>query len=297
MKKSVNPSIIAFIFVSVIVMLLLNTGSAKAFNLLLTVFDSSVFKGEDIKFNASIEIEAEDGAVLINNFILRLNGPNNIECRFMPNGTIISQVDCPGITITKLSEAPFGYGYTEGLFLYKIDLDTNNYTAGLYETRIILVKENGEEIAERGEDIRIITIPPQALRGCSVRAVQGDVEVNGVDLDSRNNKLSFFISKSVRGRNDPEVATGQGFLTAQRGKERFEYDFDIDGVIENSADSATMIVSGKYKINRGPEQTLNAMITFAKNRRGFVNITKIPINDINATNMKISFMQGCNRLG
>jgi len=295
MKKRVAPSILAFIFVSMIVILLLNTGSAKAFNLLLIVFDNNVFKGEDVNFNASIEIEAEDGAVLINNFILRLNGPNNIECRFMPNGTIISPVDCPGITITKLSEAPFGYGYgyTEGLFLYKIDLDTNNYTAGLYETRIILVKENGEEIVERGEDIRITVLPPDILRGCSVRAVQGDIQVDGTDFDSRNNKLSFFISRS---RKNIEATTGHGYLTSQFGKKRFEYDFDIDEVIENTADSAKMIVSGKYKIDRGEEQTLNAMITFGKNRRGFVDLSQIPVDGINATNMKITFMQGCDRI-
>ena len=252
MKKETGIKVIAIFITLFIVIILLLTGPANAYILGLNVLNKEVFKGENINFTASTQIEIGE-FLKIDYFILKLNGPMSVECMFHTNGSIINS--CPGITIKNISSAPynFGYGYGTGLFEYNITLDTSYYFPGQYSTSLVLV-DNGNRIEQSGDNITIKTMIDELL-GCSIRAEDGNLMAEGMDFG--DGEISFYIPLG-------NADVGEGHLTGQKGRNRLSYDFNIIDILINTPGYAEILVSGKYKIGRGAETPETSIIHFDK---------------------------------
>lgn len=261
-----------------IITLLFALGPVGAFFLELTVSDTSPMSGEVIIFMVSAEVEAGE-FIPIDRFILRLNGKEDIECVFLPNGTIVS--DCEGISIKNVSSSSkefdgYGYGFTEGLLKFNITLDTSFYSTGKYKTKIIAIHD-GEETEFKGDDIFINS---EIKNMCSVRAEDGLLEVD--DKVFEKVKLNYHIPLK-------KAHDGKGFLTGGKGKNRFTYKFEVKNILENNAQNLTALTKGTYKINRKAEKKTEAIIKLDKKSK------KVEITDTNisAENLMVTFMRGC----
>ena len=268
------------IAVAVIVLFVL-AGPANAFILGLTISDSEIVVGDEVSFIASAEIE--DGEVIpINAFILDLSNGISITCTFLPDGTKISS--CNGISIQKISDAnfSFGYGYngyTKGILSYNITLNTTHIPAGLYSTKLIAIAGNDRYDFEGG-DIRILGEAPR-FESCSVRADDGGLNVGETFFNGRT-KLNFNIPKS-------NAATkGKGTLTSQSG-DRFSYKFDVVKILENEDDIVKIQTQGSYKIGRGEDVETEAVITVDKS----LNLINVDSEDFSAQDLLINFIKGC----
>jgi len=281
MKKRVGTSIVAFIIVAMIFFVLFEAGPAKAVILGLSILDKEVERGEFISFTASVEIES--GELLdIDHLVLNLNGPMNEECIFYPNGSIISGCRGMSIVLTSSPNYRFGYGFEPGVLEYQITLDTIDYFGGTYETMLTMVVGSVEYV-QKGADITI-RVSIDELRGCSIRAEDGNLLYEGVDLGSRN-KANFYIPAYRAATN------GEGYLTGQRGRDRISFEFDISEIIENTDHNATILVSGKCKLGRQDAKNKNALIFFNKDE-GKVNITSLD-GTVKALNLDVNFRKGC----
>ena len=156
--------VISFTVTSFIIGLLILAGPAQGFSLNIDLDDNSPEKGQVIKFDVSVDVEAGE-IVNIDELNLKLEGPENVICRFGVGGNIIGS--CKGISISRIQSLSFGYGYGygynfgygygyagEGELSYLISLDTTTYETGLYETELN-VKIGNNTFSEQGEDLNI----------------------------------------------------------------------------------------------------------------------------------------------
>ncbi len=279
MLRIFSSKIIAGLIVLGIISAIILSGPAEAFVLSLSIPKNIVEIGETITITANVKTsEKTDRPSDVDYLILKLEGPENIECRFLPNATIVS--GCKGIKINKLSDENKGYcksyGYGEGCnSRYEIKIGTMNYETGIYKT-FITINAKGKNLTIPGEDITI------NLKGkvCSIRASNGELKINSLDFSK--NKISFYIPLK-------NAIKGEGYLTGQRNRERFIYRFKIEQVILNNRDIIKVRVSGKYRIGTGENIAENGVLVFDR----IQNITSLTGDNINLNGMKINFREGC----
>ena len=157
-----HAKIIASIFTIAILSLILFTGPTKAFVLGLDSDKDTLTKGEEINFTASLDIQAMDKYLPVEDLRLVINGPTPRTCTFDIRGNAVS--GCDGMTITPMYvslsgkygygygygyDSSYGYGYDFGYgygygygygsggsemnLTYEIILDTTDYDEGDYE--------------------------------------------------------------------------------------------------------------------------------------------------------------------
>ncbi len=264
-----------------ILLILLVAGPAQAVILGLTVDDTNVEKGEMINFQASAEVEA--GEVLeVEYFVLKLMGPDTIECKFDVDGNPIS--GCDGIYITQIDVPPYGYGYgfSQGFFKFNITLDTNYFASGKYETYLEMLVA-GDSMMKRGEDVHIRPKPGPNfdMAGCSIRAEGGDLVAGGDDIDFGKGKINFHIPLG-------NANNGKGSLIAQKGRERFSYKFDIISVDANNDLYADFTVKGECKVD-GQKMQKVAHIHYDK----IANTIDVTCTELEIYDMEITFQKWC----
>ena len=280
MKKGIKGGV-AVVLSSLIIALLLLAGPAEAVILGLTVEDNSVYKGDLMFFEATAEIESGE-QLNPDYFKLILNGSQLVECTFDVDGNSIS--GCEGISMENLQTPPYGYGYgySSGVFKFKITLDTTYFQTGKYETylRMIAGQKNYEK---RGKDVYITNITIDSLAGCSIRAEGGSLIMGEGEVteDFGKGKLNFHLPLG-------NANNGKGSLTAQRGRDRISYRFDIIDILDNNEFFARILVEGDCKINRESEQKTSE-IYYDKIK----NTISISCEGINLEDMKITFKRRC----
>jgi hypothetical protein len=272
-------------FVSVILTisilsLMLIAGPAQAFILGLSVSNTNVVSGQEIEFTATAEIESGE-IIDVEYIILDLSGPVSTSCIFLPNGTKIT--GCSGMTIKQISTTNYtygyGYGYQEGNLTYNITLKTDFLADGTYSTNLLVI-EGKNTYSQRGEDITIST-NGVILELCSIRSKGGTAEILGENFE-HNNQLNFNIPKEG-------AVIGAGILSARYDRKRFFYQFDIVKTTENNEQNASIIVNGRYRINREDEVEEQATIYVDKKNKKLSVIG----SDIGFTNMDVNFIRGC----
>lgn len=269
-----NSKFISGIIVFIVIGLLYVTGPANAFFSKLIIADEykTVSKGEIIKLNAIINPE-NDNIKDISYLKFIIKGPSiierEVECNFYLNGTIIKSSDsCKGINISLIRGnsdyygynqcTVYGYGYYSNCILnYSIDIDSNKYFAGQYQTKVLIyTKTNSYE--SNKEKIIININNRNDFKRCSVRAYDGSLSL--LNKNFTNNKLSFYITTDL----ENNIINGGGSISGQKGRERFSYKFDIIDVIENDNAHAVLHILGKYRIGAKGGDHENAIIYFDK---------------------------------
>jgi hypothetical protein len=137
--KIKNKQLFLVILSVIIIAILILSAPANAFSLNLKLDDTEVVKGDEMNIEVSIDtnnIEYLD----IKKIELVLEGPEVTRCLFDKDGNKLN--DCKGIIIKKI-ETPisnygysYGYGFFQGNIKYNIQIDTSEYTAGEYKTKI-----------------------------------------------------------------------------------------------------------------------------------------------------------------
>lgn len=287
-----SSKFISFGITSVIIMLLIFTGPAQAFNLSLSILDKKVALGNKVVMKVYSEPEEGD-QVILKNFILSIKGPTDILCEFDSDAKIIS--GCEGITITKLDNEPnpygysygysygygygysYGYSYESGKREFKKVLDTDNLSTGEYKAEISTESNNNTYLSKSSF---IILTRDESIRGCSFRGEDGILEVNG--FLTSNNKLNLNIANK-------KAVNSKGYLYSQVGKNRISYKFKIESIISNSDEKAEILVDGNYKIGRNGKINEEVIITLDKvNNKIYADGDTISIKD-----MEIKFIKNC----
>jgi len=170
---------------------LIFSGPANAFVLSI---ESSVEKatvGEIVNFSVSVDVESD--LLPIDYLALELAGPQDIECRFQVDGTIIS--GCAGMKIDIISNTGYsqgnlsgnydgdsynwgygygyGYGYEHGkgrTLLYSASLNTSGMLVGVYSTNF-RAKISSDEFSRKGDDL---TIESPISEGIGLRVISPD---------------------------------------------------------------------------------------------------------------------------
>ncbi|MFA6023457.1 MAG: hypothetical protein WC781_05200 [Candidatus Pacearchaeota archaeon] len=279
-----------------ILSLLIIAAPAQAFALSFVISDPYVSFGQTTEFTVSSKIGPNEN-IVINQFILNIYGPETITCEFLPDGTLLN--DCDGITITPLQNinttnsscygyngenncGGYGYGYgydsfTNQTLAYKISFDTGSHKPGIYQTEFVLLSE-GKRHVKPGSSLFIFD--RDGLRGCSVRAHKGILEIGNQTIDSPNNKLSFNVPLE-------NAVLGSGSMLVQADKERFVYNFKVKGVLENNENNALVLVEGDYKSGRlGNSTSEIAIISIDKKNKELSLAGK----KITATNMNVNLL-------
>lgn len=261
-----------------IVALLIFSAPAEAFISSIEIKNSNVDKGEKVIINADVKTSEGDSPKDINYFIFQLRGPNNTDCKFLPNATILS--GCNGIEINDVSPEPIGdcksYGYGTGCDLkFKISFDTTDYENGTYASSLI-INSKGIDTEIAGKDISINV----TRKVCSIRANDGKLIVDNMQFEK--NKINFYIP--LKNANK-----GGGYLTGQKGRDRFLYRFNIGEALINNKNIVKVKVTGKYRIGNGKFIDEAAVLTFDR----IENVTSLMGDNIKMSGMKISFRQFC----
>jgi hypothetical protein len=273
----VNSKFSATILSILIVGLIVLIGPVQALVLNLTSSVTSVILGQNINFIGEVELNSDED---IHFLILELDGPVSVACTFLPDGTKITS--CNGITIDKIGGGlgyGYGYGYGDRDFKYSIDLDTTNYPKGVYKSKLIALKSDGDFSSEDGPTIEIIEAFA-SLQKCSVRAQGGEGVVG--DTDFYGSKLNFNVPNS-------EAANGRGSIVAQEGRDRFSYKFEVLNVLANNNEEFVLRVRGDYRIGRESKVNEVSTLTFHKDTQE-VDL----INDIfSFEKLRTTLVNGC----
>jgi len=270
-----RTKIVGGVITAVILGVLILSGPANAFVLSISVINPSVYSGEQISFVISAETENNETGIDYLN--LGLIGDTVYSCRFDVNGTIIS--GCLGMSITKLNEdyESYGYGVLKSIG-FRVDLNTSGYDSGKYKSIVSVVQ--GSSSSERKGTIINIKQTRKGIVDCSIRGSGGTLEVEGIDLGNAN-KINFYMPLN-------NAANGKGYLTGQKGKERFSYNFEVLEVLSNNESETRILVSGEYRMGLSQEVSEEAVIILIKSG----NMSLISEN-IDLENMKITFKKGC----
>src|SRR3989344_277941 len=272
----------SFLITIIVIAVLIISGPVNAFILGLTIDNTEVSSGDIIKIKINAHVE-EGYNLDVDRFLLDLSGPVSISCLFNVNGTLESS--CNGITIKVLNISEgfgygYGYGYGESLYEYEISLDTTNYPTGKYSTQIVSFAD-GDIFSSNGPDINIKS-NGDVLQSCSVRAEGGTLKIGEMNFKDKG-RISFYIPKKG-------ASKGKGSLVAQNDRIRASYKFDTNGVLENTKQRARFTALGEIKIQREDPIQEDAIVTIDKIK----NKISVLGDSINATNMDITFIRGCN---
>lgn len=265
-KRGKDYSRFIAIFLTIIILgVLVISGPANAFSLSLNVPFEGIQRGKIVSFIASVNLD-QDEKVDINYLTLKLNGTSNIIgrkdlvlCKFKPDGDLMNVNACKGIKIEKIEIGNYGYGYDthKESYVYNITIDTDEYLPGIYKTGLSILSK-GEFYEQDGNDLNIIsnaTLPP--LKDCSIRGKDGITFVEEKDFGNKS-KINFFIPlKNAR--------SGTGYITGQKGRTTFSYEFTVNDVIDDGRNSTIIVVDGKYKIGIGKEKNEKSFIILDKN--------------------------------
>lgn len=283
--KIFSSKVIAAILVLGVISILIYSGPAQAFVLSLQIPDTIVNQGDKIKVNINVNPEEGDNSSDVSYLIFKLtklNGPDNAECKFLRDGSIVS--GCDGIEIDKIStddceDGSYGYGYGYGSkcsLKYKITINSNLFEVGTYATSLT-INAKGKDTTEAGDNI-IINLPNKV---CSVRARDGLIQVD--EKEFTKNKINFYLPFNNADR-------GEGYLTGQDGKGRFTFRFKVDKMLYYTNDLIKAQVSGKFRIgNQGNYTDETAVLTFDRVQ----NTTSLIGNNVHMTGMKIYFRRYC----
>jgi len=282
--KQLSSKVIGCFLVIGIITILILSGPAQAFVLTLSVSDPIVSQGEKIKVNLQVDTGSSDMPSDLSNLTFILHGPTqnspeNFECMFSPDGTIIS--GCDGMEITKVQKSESGYcksyGYGYGCsFEYSISIDSGLFDTGNYTTTFI-INAKDKQTVKTGDNITINT--PKGV--CSIRAKNGDVVAEGTEFNK--NKISFFIPLS-------KASNGEGYITAQDGRGRLTYKFTVDKLLIYSSEVVKVHVSGKYRIGGvGKFLPDSGIITLDR----INNVTSFVGDKIQVSDMKVYFRRVC----
>jgi hypothetical protein len=188
-KRSSRFSRISCVLISCfIITILVLSSPAKASGMSLNIDDTSVTKGQEVNFSASIKVLDTDN---IQKFVLNLHNTKtgeDILCNFNEDGSIIS--GCDDMTIEKMqtlnslsSSYGYGYGYgygNEETLSYHIVLDTTDYDAGDYDTKLsafvgdAVVSENGD----------VLTIKKKTVGGMGMSSNYNQSAIDEICLDA-----------------------------------------------------------------------------------------------------------------
>jgi len=182
-KRAHSREIIAIIITAVVIVLLLLSGPATAFDLTLgDLSDANPLQGDLVTFTATVEVVANELVPISN---LSINFSNGITCYFDADGTILTPGDCDGITITpdentvdyaagnldfNFSGTPYDYGYGyaatgPGILNYTISLDTGVFAPGSLDFSLNAIMNNSAVFTSDSQSINIIvdTTAPQII--------------------------------------------------------------------------------------------------------------------------------------
>lgn len=256
-------------------------GPIQATVLSLVSSNSEVIIGDSFTMTSVFEFEPSD-EINVSQFALDLFGPVSITCVFDVDGNKITS--CEGITIEKLSEPDFGYGYNYGYnptgnWTFKFTINTANYSKGEYKSEFLAFTDKGI-LRQNGPTIKFLD-NSLLLESCSIRARKGNLIVEEMNFGSEG-KLNFNIPQS-------KAVDGKGNLIAQKNKTRVVYKFDVDGIVLNNNDEAVFNIEGEYRFDREKDILENVVVTIDK-----VN-DKVSIvgPNIIAKDMEITFLRGC----
>ena len=279
----VSSKLIAGIIVIGVLSLLIFSGPAEAYILSLTGTNTDVLQGEKINFIATVDNQMNNEAP-INYITLKLTGDKTYSCDFDIQGLPINENDCKGITIVPLSNNSGscsygynGYGYSGTCNLkFNITLDSNKFGFGEYETKLIVktTKSIEETLGP------IISISKKLDNICSIRAKDGQLIFNNKIYS--NVKTNFFIPYDGK-------IKGEGYISAERGKERFLYKFKVTKLLENTANVSKVEISGYYKLGMGPFNGEKAILTYDRKH----NTVTITGNKLYVAHLEINFRRGC----
>ena len=258
---------------------LILTGPAKAFTMDLIANNINVLQGELINFQAKVNIDPTE-FLEIDYFVFDLNGPSNVHCMFDPDGNPIS--GCQGITIQKIkgpTNYSYGYGFTDGEFIFNITIDTIYFKPGDYDPEFKIF--TGDRFhTQAGGKITINPLPILHER-CSVRSELGNLIVENQDFGN-NVEVNFYVPAG-------NANNGEGSVAAQYGRNRFSYKFDIINVINNDLDELVVTAVGEYRIGRGANMPETSIIIFDKVN----NLVEIQGPNVNLDNSNVWFREGC----
>ena len=115
-NKKHSSKLLAGLVSLFVIGLLILSGPANAFDLGLSIDDSTIDKGDNAVFSASIDIKSGEN-LPIDEVSLIISGAGNRVCIFNVDGSKIS--GCDGININLISETTsYGYGYGYGYYGY-----------------------------------------------------------------------------------------------------------------------------------------------------------------------------------
>jgi hypothetical protein len=253
--KYAKTKIAASVISIFILIALFFVGNAQALILGFSVMNNFPMMGEDVDLMVSVEIES--GEVLdVKNFTLMLSGPDNVTCLFLPNGTVIS--GCSGVTIVVVQTAPFNfsYGFEEGLLKYNITLETGALSSGAYSAKFIVT--TGFDSFTSSEEQIVVVEALSAAERCSLRAVDGEVILEGIEFEYAFDRMSFALPKLG-------AVNGKGEFYAQGDGERLSYKFTIEDAIDTTGDLLILDVSGKIQLKWEEAMEEQAVIIYDKN--------------------------------
>lgn len=266
-----------------IIFLLILLGPANALLLSLSVDHPTINEGEKISFILTANTNKDNETANI--FILELgsikNSSLNYICQFDINTTIIS--GCNGMTIDKLSEEyEYGYGYGNlEKVEFNVTLDTSSIKPGKYKTLFEVIGDKTTKKRGLTINIKEIDTSRKGIKDCSIRGHKGTLVVNGVDFGS-NNKINFAVTSQ-------NAAPGQGYLTGQKDRTTFSYNFKILEILNNSEDQLQILVSGTYRIGLQEKQSEKTIITLDKTN----NLLSLSDTILSLEGMKVTFIKGC----
>lgn len=275
-----------FITITVLSILIL-AAPAEAYILGVNISKNNIERGETTSFTVNVNIGMNEflDVKSLDLKLIRSEGGLVSDCLFSNTGNIIR--GCLGMTIIQIQNADYragyGYGFTNGNLTYKIILDTTGYEFGTYSTNLIVNLKDGSLPAKTGETLIIKPGKNEPMQSCSIRAKDGNLNVESADFGA-NNKLNFYIPNK-------NAETGDGYLTGQLGRTRFSYTFKTSvQLIENNNERMITPISGKYRVGLGNEIEEDGIIIWNK----ITNTASVITENINAKDMMVNFRDGCN---
>lgn len=258
-KRGMTSRVVGALLVASVILLLILIGPAQAYLATLTLSDKVPVKGDTISIKAKATVE-ENEKLPIEYFILSLKGPENRECKFYPNATIIS--GCNNMLVSLKSSPDFdsyGYGYyNPGDFIFNITFDSDNFKYGIYKSTL-KTQINQETKISSEQEFTIIS-PLNLLSGCSIRSSDGSAIINNNQINSPKTKLNLNVPLK-------NAQKGDGSITIQNKNQRYSYEFEIQKASKANDGFIMFETYGKIKTNNGKtSQNLNSIIIFDTNK-------------------------------
>jgi hypothetical protein len=282
-RRFLNKKIISIFITLSILLSLLMAGPAEAFFLNFIIADDDLVQGQMLDMQISVEIK--EGEVLdVQKLTLILDGPQQIFCEFFPNATLIS---CPydlEILQIETSNYTYGYGYGYGYgydqgFLpgnlkYNITINTDPLLPGIYLSKYLVTLPQTELESSEKE---IIIRSPNAVQGCSVRAINGVAEI-GDEVFTNRNRLNLYVPSG-------KASAGRGSFTAQNGN-RISYTYNVQNAQQIGPNKIRFYVSGEV---RKHSQTWRESAVITLNKAA--STISIKGETVDIKNMNVNFLE------